>query len=61
MDVRTLSVVKMPSMESSATVRRKHDDRCGFGVPALKSVGVACMNIRVDIKLYVSIAAVTSS
>jgi hypothetical protein len=33
----------MPSMESSLACSRKHDDSCGRGVPALNSVGVACV------------------
>ena len=39
----------MPSMESSFMANRKHDDSWGRGVPALKSVGVACVNIFCDI------------
>ena len=35
-----LSVSKMPSIESSFMCTRKHDDICGVGVPALKSVGL---------------------
>jgi hypothetical protein len=30
----------MPSIESSFMCTRKHDDICGVGVPALKSVGL---------------------
>jgi hypothetical protein len=47
----------MPSIESSFIVSRKHDDSCGRGVPALKSVGEACVKYFSDRKLYVSIAA----
>src|SRR5690606_1701337 len=39
-----LRVSYIPSMLSSFMVSRKHDDNCGFGVPALKSVGVAWVN-----------------
>jgi hypothetical protein len=34
----------MPSIESSRTMSRKHEESCGLGVPELKSVGVACVN-----------------
>jgi len=51
----------MPPMESAFIVSRKHDDICGRGVPALKSVGVACVNTRRDMSSYVSTAASTSS
>ena len=34
----------MPGMLSSFMVSRKHEDSCGLGVPALNSVGVACVN-----------------
>jgi hypothetical protein len=30
-------------------VRRKHEESCGRGVPALKSVGVACVNSFCDL------------
>jgi hypothetical protein len=30
-------------MLSSFNFRRKQEDICGFGVPALKSVGLACV------------------
>jgi hypothetical protein len=33
-------------MLSSFIVSRKHDESCGRGVPALKSVGVACVKKR---------------
>ena len=47
----------MPSMESSTMERRKHDDICGLGVPALNMVGEACVNHLSDMSVYVSIAA----
>jgi len=34
----------IPSIESLIIDRRKQDDSCGLGVPALKSVGVAWVN-----------------
>ena len=37
--------------------RRKHDDICGLGVPALNMVGEACVNHLSDMSVYVSIAA----
>ena len=40
----------MPSMLSSCIFKRKHDDIWGVGVPTLKSVGVACVKTRRDIK-----------
>ena len=43
MAAQSLRVSKMPSIESDFMVSRKHDDICGRGVPALKSVGVACV------------------
>ena len=52
----SLSVSKMPSIESSFIARRKHDDICGCGVPALNIVGVAWVNHFSDIRWYVSIA-----
>eukprot|EP00955_Chlamydomonas_euryale_P118130 366520-Chlamydomonas_euryale.AAC.6 len=57
----SLSVSKMPSMESSFMRSRKHDDSCGRGVPELNSVGLACVNQRSLIRWYVLIAASTSS
>ena len=44
-DIRAQSwiVLKMPSMESSFIASRKHEEHCEFFVPALKSVGVACV------------------
>ena len=42
-------------------VSKKHDDSCGRGVPALKSVGVACVKKRWLMRLYVSIAAAMSA
>ena len=39
----------MPSMESSFMHSRKQELICGRGVPALKSVGVACVNFFCDI------------
>lgn len=41
-------------MLSSFMVSKKHDDICGLGVPALNSVGVACVNSRWDMRSYVS-------
>src|SRR4030081_3302100 len=55
------NVSYIPSMLSSFMVNKKHDDICGFGVPALKSVGVACVNQRSLIKLYVLMALSISS
>ena len=46
-----------PSIESSFIERRKHDDICGCGVPALNIVGVAWVNQRCDMSSYVSTAA----
>jgi len=40
----SLSVSKMPSIESSFIASRKQEDICGHGVPALNMVGVACVN-----------------
>ena len=40
----------MPSMESSFMVSKKQEDSCGLGVPALYSVGVACVKYCRDIK-----------
>jgi hypothetical protein len=37
--------------------RRKHEDICGVGVPALNIVGDACVNHLSAIRLYVSMAA----
>src|SRR4051812_1152643 len=51
----------IPSMLSSFMVNKKHDDICGFGVPALNKVGVACVNQRSLIRWYVLIALSTSS
>jgi hypothetical protein len=42
----------MPSMLSPFMARRKQDDSWGHGVPALKSVGVACVNAFCDIISY---------
>ena len=39
-----LSVSKMPSIESDYMVKRKQELIWGFGVPELKSVGVAWVN-----------------
>ena len=47
----------MPLILSDFVVNRKQDDICGFGVPELNKVGVACVNQPSDIKLYVFIAA----
>ena len=47
----------MPSMLSSFIATRKQLLSCGRGVPALKSVGDACVNQRSDMSLYVSHAA----
>jgi len=44
-------------MLSSFMVSKKQEDICGFGVPELKSVGVAWVNQPSDIRLYVLIAA----
>ena len=44
-------------MLSSFIVRRKQEESCGRGVPALKSVGEACVNQRSESMWYVSIAA----
>ena len=41
-------VSKIPSMLSSFIARRKHEESCGLGVPALKRVGVAWVYFRVD-------------
>ena len=49
----------MPSMESSFMARRKHEDICGHGVPALNIVGVACVKYFCDMSSYVSMAAST--
>ncbi len=51
----------MPSMLSARMSTRKHDDSCGCGVPALKSVGDACVKNLLDMRLYVSSARSTSS
>src|SRR5690349_19628265 len=50
----------MPSMESLCICSRKHDASCAHGVPALNSVGDACVNQRCDMRLYVSMAAAAS-
>ena len=52
-------LVYMPVTESP-TPFRKHEAICGRGVPALNSVGVACVNLRRDIMSYVSIASLMS-
>ena len=44
------NVSKIPSMLSSVVDKRKQLDNCGFGVPALNKVGVACINHFSDIK-----------
>ena len=44
----------MPSMESSLTGSRKQEARCGLLVPALNMVGVACVNMPLDIMRNVS-------
>ena len=49
----------MPSMESSFIASRKQDESWGRGVPALKSVGVACVKYFCDMSSYVSMAAST--
>ena len=46
-----------PSMESFFMQTRKQEDSCGRGVPALNSVGEACVNHRCDSRWYVSTAA----
>ena len=51
---QSLSVSKMPSIESSFIERRKHDDICGVGVPALNIVGVACVNHLSLIRWYLN-------
>lgn len=38
-----VKVSYIPEIESSCIVSKKHDDIWGFGVPALNSVGVACV------------------
>lgn len=43
MDAQSFRVSKMPSIESSFTVSRKQLLICGLLVPALNSVGVACV------------------
>ena len=43
----------MPSIESSLIVSRKQLDSCGRIVPALNSVGDACVNHFSDSRLYV--------
>ena len=43
----------LTSMESSFMATRKHDDSCGRGVPALKSVGVEWVKQRWDIRWYI--------
>lgn len=45
--VRTEHVLQRTSMESFFVQMRKQDDSCGRGVPALNSVGLACVNLRV--------------
>lgn len=56
-----LSVSKMPSIESSFIVKRKHELIYGFGVPELNNVGVACVNHIPDMRSYVSNADARSS
>ena len=46
----------MPSIESPFIMTRKQDDSWGRGVPALNSVGDACVNHRSDSRWYVSTA-----
>merc|ERR1740129_841548 len=59
-NAQLFKVSEIPSILSAFIVSKKHDDICGLGKPALKRVGVAWVNFRCDIKLYVSIAAATS-
>jgi hypothetical protein len=47
---------EMSSQRYTFMCTKKHDDICGCGVPALNSVGLACVKNFWDIRLYVSIA-----
>lgn len=51
----------MPSMLSLFMVRRKQEESCGVGVPALKRVGEACVKSLRLMRSYVSMAASMSS
>ena len=44
------NVSYIPSILSSCMVNKKQEESCGFGVPALNKVGVACVNHFSDIK-----------
>ena len=56
----TICANKIPSMESSVIESKKHEESCGIGEQALKSVGEACVKYFSDMSEYVCSTRSTS-